>query len=215
MVKNPGNTNYILASASPRRKELIRLLGIDARIVPSTIEEQTDTRDPEQLVLSLSLGKALDVASRFHEDGIGIGADTCVYLPDVLREGEPCAAGEGIILGKPSSEEDARRMLALLSGRTHRVYTGVTLVRITEEREPAEAPHSFVEETFVTVSPLTKDEIDAYVAGKEPMDKAGAYGIQGEFARFITRISGDYTNVVGLPVGRLYQELKRFTGGTP
>ena len=197
---------YILASASPRRKELIGLLGIDAEIVPSTMEENVVTDDPERLVRELALQKARDVASRFHDGEIVIGADTCVYV------------GESI-LGKPKSKDEAMAMLAMLAGNVHRVYTGVAVVKCGENTSStasgSPSPQGegrkevyFVEKTDVHVYPMTAEEIFAYVETGEPMDKAGAYGIQGAFCKHIERLEGDYFNVVGLPVGRLYQVLK-------
>lgn len=182
---------YILASASPRRKELIGLLGIDAEIVPSTMEENIATDDPERLVRELALQKARDVASGFHDGEIVIGADTCVYV------------GESI-LGKPKSKDEAMAMLAMLAGNVHRVYTGVAVVKCGEDKKEV----YFVEKTDVHVYPMTAEEIFAYVETGEPMDKAGAYGIQGAFCKHIEKLEGDYFNVVGLPVGRLYQTLK-------
>ena len=184
--------SYILASASPRRKELIGLLGIDVKIVPSTLEENVQTNDPERLVRELALQKARDVASRFENGEIVIGADTCVYVDES-------------ILGKPSSKDEAMAMLAMLQGNVHRVYTGVALIHCESEKKE----FYFVEKTGVHVYPMTAEEILAYVETGEPMDKAGAYGIQGVFCRHIEKLEGDYYNVVGLPVGRLYQELKR------
>ena len=182
---------YILASASPRRKELVGMLGIDCEIVPSTLEENVVTDDPERLVRELALQKARDVASRFHNGEIVIGADTCVYAAES-------------ILGKPKTRDEAMAMIAMLQGNVHRVYTGVAVVKCGEE--PKE--QYFVEKTDVHVFPMTAEEILAYVETGEPMDKAGAYGIQGAFCKFIERLEGDYYNVMGLPVGRLYQTLK-------
>ena len=181
---------YILASASPRRKELIRMIGIDAEIVPSTLAENVITDDPERLVRELALQKARDVASRFSNGEIVIGADTCVYAAES-------------ILGKPATKDEAMAMIAMLQGNVHRVYTGVAVVKCGEGGEVY-----FVEKTDVHVFPMTAEEIFAYVETGEPMDKAGAYGIQGAFCKFIERIEGDYYNVMGLPVGRLYRTLK-------
>ena len=188
---------YILASASPRRKELIKLIGIDPAVVASAVTEDAQTEDPAELVRTLSARKARDVAAHYQNGEYVIGADTCVFT-------------DGKILGKPASHEEARDMVARLSGSTHTVYTGVTVVRCAGDC-PSE---TFVEETDVTVFPMTDAEIDAYAAGEEPMDKAGAYGIQGVFCRYIASLSGDYFNVVGLPLGRLYQTLKHMTGGS-
>lgn len=183
----------VLASASPRRKELLAQIGITPEIVPSTIEEKISTDVPEEAVMELSCQKAEDVACSQKPGTWVIGADTVV------------AAG-GEILGKPSGHEDAFRMISLLEGKTHQVYTGVTLV-YCGERGPK--TRTFVEKTDVHLYPMSYEEIRAYADSKEPLDKAGAYGIQGKFAAFIKGIDGDYNNVVGLPVGRVYQELKK------
>ena len=128
------------------------------------------------------------------QDILVIGADTVV-------------AYENQILGKPKDEEDARRMLSMLSGKTHSVYTGVTFVFIDKDGRTGE--HCFYEKTDVSMYTLAEDEIDRYISSGDPMDKAGSYGIQGRFAIHIKGILGDYNNVVGLPVARLYQELKK------
>lgn len=183
----------VLASASPRRKELLAQIGITPEIVPSTIEEKITTNVPEEAVMELSCQKAKDVASRQQPGTYVIGADTVV------------AAG-GEILGKPASHEDAYRMISLMEGRTHQVYTGVTLVYCGGLGNKV---RTFVEKTDVHLYPMSDEEIRAYTDSDEPMDKAGAYGIQGKFAAFIKGIDGDYNNVVGLPVGRVYQEIKQ------
>ncbi|MFR5602572.1 MAG: Maf family protein [Lachnospiraceae bacterium] len=187
----------ILASASPRRKMLLEQIGFELEIVPSEIEERiTGKESPEELVRFLSAQKALDVAGRQTKGSIVLGSDTVVAI-------------QGKILGKPTSPEDAARMLSLLQGNTHQVYTGVTLA--------AAGTRSFItfsEKTEVTVFPMTENEIMAYVESGDPMDKAGAYGIQGPFAAYIQGIHGDYNNVVGLPVGRVYQEWKKWLGGS-
>lgn len=182
----------VLASASPRRKELLAQIGITPEIVPSTIEEKITTSVPEEAVMELSRQKAKDVAGRMQPGTYVIGADTVV------------AAG-GEILGKPVSHEDAYRMISLMEGRTHQVYTGVTLVYCGVRGNKV---RTFVEKTDVHLYPMSDGEIRAYADSADPMDKAGAYGIQGIFAAFIKGIDGDYNNVVGLPVGRVYQEIK-------
>lgn len=183
----------VLASASPRRKELLAQIGITPEIVPSTIEEMITTDVPEEAVMELSRQKAEDVAARQEPGTCVIGADTVV------------AAG-GEILGKPASRQEAYRMISMIEGRTHQVYTGVTLVYCGQKGNRVK---TFVEKTDVHLYPMSDEEIKAYSDGGEPMDKAGAYGIQGKFAAFIKGIDGDYNNVVGLPVGRVYQEIKK------
>lgn len=179
----------ILASNSPRRKELLLQARLSFSVIASTIEEQVDrTLPPEQIVQSLALQKANDVFSR-HQDAVVIGADTVVVSDEK-------------ILGKPLNRTDAREMLHSLSNHTHSVFTGVAIVsehkRIT-----------FSEETKVTFWRLREEEIEAYLDSGEPFDKAGSYGIQGLGALFVKEIVGDYFNVVGLPLSRTVRELKK------
>lgn len=201
-------TDYkiILASGSPRRKQLLEQIGFEFLVCPSDSEETITSSGPDEVCMELSRQKALDVASGIKaynethsdiasdQDLIIIGADTIV-------------AADGEILGKPTDEEDAKRMLLRLSGRKHSVFTGVSFVFMSSDGRVGE--YGFYEETKVKVYPIDEDEIDSYIKSGEPMDKAGAYGIQGSFAKYIEAIEGDYYNVVGLPIGRLYQELKR------
>ncbi|MBO5291989.1 MAG: septum formation protein Maf [Lachnospiraceae bacterium] len=183
----------ILASGSPRRKELLTQIGFAFDVIPSTKEEVRSSKVPEELVQELSYQKAMDVAACTEEGRLVIGADTLV-------------ACEGQIMGKPEDKEQAAEMLRALSGNTHQVYTGVTVVM--REGEDFEY-FTFFEKTDVYVYELSEREIQDYIRTGEPMDKAGSYGIQGAFARYIKGICGDYNNVVGLPVARLYQELKK------
>lgn len=184
----------ILASASPRRRELLLQVGLEPEIVPSHVKEVITSTEPDRVVMELSAQKAADVAAGYQgQDVVVIGADTVV-------------AADGEILGKPADREDAIRMLTKLAGRSHQVYTGVTLIFGKSGKTV-----TFSEETDVRVYPMTSVQIERYVDTGEPMDKAGAYGIQGYFAAYIQGIRGDYTNVVGLPVGRVCQEL--FAGG--
>ena len=180
-------------SNSPRRRELLHQIGIQPEVIPSQIEELTTSQLPEEIVVELSLKKAEDVADRTLESALIIGADTIVAV-------------DGMILGKPKSHEDAYKMLKRIQGRSHEVYTGVTLIYKEKGRSRG---RSFVEKTEVSVYSMTEKEIKSYTDSKEPMDKAGAYGIQGVFAAYIEGIHGDYNNVVGLPIGRVYQEWKK------
>ena len=196
----------ILASASLRRRELLAQIGMDFEVRASYAEEKTEAKDPEELVKELSALKALDIWEKLSEEekktGLVIGADTVVSI---------C----GAVMGKPKDREDAAGMLSLLQGRTHQVYTGVTFIYLDEKgdrdtgRKTERRVNSFFEKTDVLVFPMSEEEIARYVDTGDPMDKAGAYGIQGIFAAYIKGIAGDYNNVVGLPVGRLYQELKK------
>ncbi len=187
-----------LASASPRRKELLRQVGLSFKVVPSTVEEKITKKEPDGVVEELAYQKAVDVCGRLaaegKEDFIVIGADTVV-------------SAWGKILGKPADKEDAKRMLKELQGGSHQVYTGVTLAWKYKDMAPMYA--AFSECTDVTMYSMTDEEIQRYVDSGEPLDKAGAYAIQGLCAAYIQGICGDYNNVVGLPVGRLCQELKR------
>ncbi len=183
----------ILASGSPRRRELLQQIGLSFEVITSNAEERAINSDPGEMVKELSACKARAVSGMIDgekkERSVIIGADTVVYA-------------NGQVLGKPKDEEDAFRMLRMLSGRQHYVYTGVTLLHGNEEV-------SFSERTSVTVSAMEDEEIWRYIRTGEPMDKAGAYGIQGAFAAYVEGISGDYSNVVGLPAASLYKALKK------
>ena len=186
-------TGLILASASPRRAALLAGLGLDFRVEPSLFEERHTDRptDPAALVETLALGKARDVARRY-STGLVLGADTVVIQ-------------DGTAFEKPADAREARSMLSRLAGRWHVVYTGVALA------DAATAAYRVGhEKTRVKFRSLTPDEIEAYVATGEPLDKAGGYGIQGLGAVLIERIDGCYTNVVGLPMARLALMLKEF-----
>ena len=182
----------ILASQSPRRKELLERMGIQdfETISPNVDESAFHGLPPEELVRRLSAEKAAAVAGKEGEDAIVIAADTVVAL-------------EGAVLGKPADELDAFKMLSALSGVRHQVYTGVTVCRGGEKQTAHEV-------TDVTFRELSEREIEDYISTGEPMDKAGAYGIQGYGALLIQGISGDYYNVMGLPVCRLSGMLARF-----
>ena len=182
----------ILASKSPRRLELLRQIGIPVTVVPSQVKEIILGQSPEEIVRGLSEQKCTDTAASV-TDGCVIGADTIVVL-------------DGEILGKPKDEAEAFVMLSALSGRSHEVYTGVTMVQKMEGVQTKK--ETFAVCTSVHVCPMSEDEILAYIATGDPMDKAGAYGIQGIFARHVEKIDGDYYNVVGLPVSAVYQKLK-------
>ena len=186
----------ILASASPRRKELLKQVGISFRTMPSIKEEKVTKTEPQDVVEELSYQKAVDVCTQLSEQGkedfVVIGADTVVSC-------------WGKIMGKPEDKEDAYQMLYELQGKSHQVYTGVTLA--WKYKDTPAMFHTFHECTDVTVYPMSEEDIKRYIDSGEPMDKAGAYGIQGLFAAYVQGICGDYNNVVGLPVGRVYQEL--------
>ncbi len=183
----------ILASRSPRRIALLRQIGLDPEVVPSSIPEVFDEAlSPAENVVQLATRKAAEVGKDV-ADGLIIGADTIVVV-------------NGRVLGKPETPRDAVSMLELLSGRTHTVFTGVAVLE-----QPSDTLVAEVEATDVTFRKLPRAEIEAYVEGGSPLDKAGAYGIQDDYgAVFVTRIDGCFYNVVGLPLSRLYGMLQRF-----
>ena len=190
--QNTMEQRIILASQSPRRRELLTLAGITYEIEPSDVEELITKKTPWDVVMELAIQKAKDVADRHcKEQVVVIGADTIV-------------AYQGEILGKPHSEKDAFDMLIRLQGSVHQVYTGVSILCPCKNDQ-----RTFVEKTEVEFYPMTEKEILDYVSTGDCMDKAGAYGIQTSFCVHVKQIHGDYNNVVGLPVARLYQELKK------
>ena len=192
----------ILASQSPRRRQLLEELGYDLTVIPADIDETTRPGEkPPELVCRLATSKAEAsrslAATRGAKDaeGLLVAADTIVW------------DDEGNVLGKPADAADASRMLHELAGKVHHVSTGCCALRLSPTCEPL-ASTAFVETTDVEFWDLTEDEIEEYVATKEPLDKAGAYGIQGLGRTLVRRIHGDYFTVVGLPVSRLVRELR-------
>lgn len=217
-MQKEQNVRLVLASASPRRRELLSQIGLEFTVMPSTKEENAKTTEAGALVQELSRQKAVDIWEQLSggqgqnpdADQEQISEETQEPNLNGKRQPELLVIGadtvvccEGKILGKPHSREAAAEMLTALQGRSHEVYTGVTLYSQSETV-------TFFECTQVEFYPMTEVEISEYIDSKEPMDKAGAYGIQGLGARFVKGIRGDYNNVVGLPVGRLYQELKSY-----
>ncbi|MEG2295276.1 MAG: Maf family protein [Oscillospiraceae bacterium] len=181
----------ILASTSPRRKELLEIITSNFLVVPSNVDETINTDcSPTQIVMSLALEKAKQVALEYPHDCI-IGADTIVVL-------------DNNIICKPKDEQDAKEILRSLSGNTHQVFTGVAIYSM-------DCQDVFYEETQVTFRELSDLEIDYYIQTKEPMDKAGAYGIQGKGALFVSKITGDYYNVMGLPICKLNIKLFNYS----
>lgn len=179
----------ILASASPRRREILDLMGFTYTVEPAETELPPDpTLSPEEAVLRVARGKAEEIAEH-HPNEMVLGADTVVVV-------------DGCILGKPNDTGDAKAMLKRLSGREHRVITAVWLC-------DGERSEGFADSAAVTFMNMTEDEIADYVASGEPMDKAGAYAIQGRGMRYIRGIHGDFYTVMGLPSGRLYEMLKK------
>ena len=189
-------SKIILASASPRRKELLAKAGISFTVIPAAGEEKRTSEDPGEAVQQLARDKAEWVAQSLAECEEGtlvIGSDTIVVF-------------ENRILGKPKDRRDAAETLEKLQGNTHQVYTGVTVL---ERKAGKWVVHTFFESTDVTFYPVSREEIQDYIATGEPMDKAGSYGIQGLFGIYVKGICGDYNNVVGLPVARLFHEMKK------
>lgn len=224
----------ILASASPRRRELLEQIGLEFEVRVSNVEEHITANEPGEIVEQLARQKAYAVLKEIMKDEL---RESMASRGDVSREdcliigADTVVAVDDRILGKPSDEFEAVQMLKTLSADTHQVYTGVAVVYYrgkaakTEIRERLDGiiakaagaqtgnhmeSKSFHERTDVTFYPMSNEEIAGYVASGDCMDKAGAYGIQGFCARYIQCIKGDYNNVVGLPVGRLYQEIKEW-----
>src|SRR5271157_1320266 len=184
----------VLASESARRADLLREAGFAFEVLPARVDESPlPAETPADMTLRLACAKAraaLTIAATFAPNSYILGADTAVIL-------------EGVSFGKPSSPADAARMLRALSGRAHIVLTGVCVIRI-----PGRTERSAVESTSVTFAQLSDDEIDAYVSSGEPFGKAGGYAIQGRASRFVTRIEGCYSNVVGLPISLVWALLR-------
>ena len=181
--------HIILASASPRRKEILELADLKFDVMPSDAQEITTKTAPNEVVMELASLKAKDIYKKSEKQSMIVGADTVV-------------AYQGQILGKPTDEADAKRMLTMLSGQTHEVYTGVCVIEDGKTK-------TFYEETKVTFYEISDEQIDHYIKTGEPMDKARSYGIQGKAAVFIKGIEGDYYNVVGFPIARFLQEITK------
>ena len=186
----------ILASKSPRRKEILEKCGFEPIVMISECDEsKVKEKDPRKLVKKLSIIKARDVAGKCKDGDVIVAADTVVSV-------------DGTILGKPKTKKEAREMIRSYAGKEHYVYTGVTIIYKRKEKDEE---YSFVDKAAVTVSEMTNCEIKAYVETGEPMDKAGAYGIQGAFCKYIPKINGDFYTVMGLPIARTYRAIKEMT----
>ena len=181
--------HIILASASPRRQEILELADLKFDVMPSDAQEITTKTAPNEVVMELASIKAKDIYKKSEKQSMIVGADTVV-------------AYQGQILGKPTDKADAKRMLTMLSGQTHEVYTGVCVIEDGKTK-------TFYEETKVTFYEISDEQINHYIKTGEPMDKAGSYGIQGKAAVFIKGIEGDYYNVVGFPIARFLQEITK------
>jgi len=187
--------HIVLASASPRRKELLTQIGIVPEIIVSHVEEKVTSDVPSEVVMELASQKAMDVAAGQKSGTLVIGSDTVVAV-------------DGRILGKPKSHEEAYEMVKSLAGRSHQVYTGVCMI-LKGADQSQDKKAVFFDETDVEIYPMTEQEIREYADSEEPMDKAGAYAVQGFFARYVKGLRGSYANVMGLPVSMLYQEMKK------
>ncbi|MBP1754124.1 MAG: hypothetical protein H6Q59_522 [Firmicutes bacterium] len=190
----------ILASESPRRKEIMETMGISYLVIPSNVKEEVEETVPDQMVQALAKLKTDAIKELARAQGKGdqdliiLGADTMVFYQEHA-------------LGKPKNETDAARMLRLLSGDVHEVCTGVSIHIL--KRNGEEESFTFAVSTKVVVNPLTEEQIRDYIATGEPMDKAGAYAIQGKFGIFIKEIDGDYYNIVGFPIAEIYATMLR------
>lgn len=220
----------ILASASPRRLGLLRQVGIEPLVLPADIDENIPETEPEEKVKKLSLLKAEAVNRNMNIAALLSGRDSgpgrAFAKEAVIIAADTVVTIDGTILGKPATHEEAFDMISRLTGRSHEVYTGVTLLKrnagtetaafqssAANDENPGSRPSAasistFAVRTTVHVGPMTEEEIRSYADSAEPMDKAGAYGIQGAFARYISKIEGDYYNVVGLPLYEVMQGLK-------
>ena len=200
MIRPGGAYRLILASASPRRKELLEKAGLRFTVRPADVDERIESvEEPAGIVLELARRKARHVANREERDSLVLGFDTLVLSP------------ENELLGKPADHSDAERMLRSLLGKRHRVMTGCS-AWIGQEISPL---FEFTETTTVHFREIPENLLSLYLAGNEPYDKAGAYGIQGFASIFLDRLEGDYFNVVGLPVARLFCHLEQSGPGLP
>lgn len=198
--------NIVLASGSPRRKEILTQAGLDFTVIKSEGEEVITNSDPSMVTMELSRQKAIEVYDRINGT---YEASSDIYAkekPIIVIGSDTVVAIDGQILGKPKDEAEAVCMIQKLQGRSHSVFTGVTIVLQSGE---AENTVTFACETKVHVYPMSNQEIENYVLTGEPMDKAGAYGIQGLFAKYVEKIEGDYLNVVGFPLSAFWRELQK------
>ncbi len=198
----------ILASKSPRRKEILENLGVEFEIIVSDADESSEERDPARLVRELSLRKGCAVAERIIKENIYAEEDVYIFSSDTV-----VATVDGEILGKPRDIDDAKRMLSLLEGKRHFVHSGIAIIKIDNGGNITEAADT--ESTAVEFLPMTEKEIDFYVKNENVLDKAGAYAIQGIASAFIRKIDGDYFNVVGLPTCRALSLLRDAFGIEP
>lgn len=203
---NLDKTKIILASQSPRRSELMRQAGYEFEIIASTIEEKITQTKPNLVVEELSLQKADNVLDMILQS-IDLSLMAFDDLSLMIIGADTVVSKNGNIMGKPKDKEHAYEMIDSIQGQTHQVYTGITII-VYDFNTGEKTYKTFSESTNVTLYPMTPSEITHYISTSDCYDKAGGYGIQGEFAVYVKEINGDYNNVVGLPIARLYQEMK-------
>lgn len=191
-----NDRKIVLGSKSPRRSEILSQVGISYVVIPSRKEEIISKVKPSDIVMELSLEKALDVKEQINEDE--------KYFDSIILCADTMVAYKNDVLGKPKSDEDAKRMLQMIQGKKHHVYTGVTMIGRKDGKEKIE---TFYSDTKVFMNLMCEKEIDEYISTGECSDKAGSYAIQGYGAKFIRKIVGDYYNVMGLPIEKIYQKL--------
>ena len=202
----------ILASNSPRRKELLKQIGLDFVVIPSSCDENLEYIEVKDIVIDLSEKKALDVVSKLEKEDLELN------LSDIKRVlvlgSDTLVSHRGEVLGKPLDILEAKAMLKSLSNDHNEVYTGVCLVLLERKETKFKVTQikSFYEKTEVYFDEMSEADIDEYIATGEALDKAGAYGIQGFAARYINKINGDYNNVVGLPVSKVWYNIKKLCG---
>lgn len=200
---NLDNTKIILASKSPRRRELLSKAGFEFEVITSDIKEIITKKEPLEVVKELSSQKAFDVFKKM----IASARSSCIDDVSLMVIGaDTVVSANETILGKPKDKDTAYHMLKGIQGNTHQVYTGVTIFSYNFRTKTTNSK-SFAVCTDVTVYPMTDTEIYSYIASGDCFDKAGAYGIQGPFAVYVKEIKGDYNNVVGLPIAKLYHEI--------
>lgn len=211
-----GPVRLILASKSPRRLKLLRRIGLEPEVIVSGIRENTVEKEPEKVVMDLSRQKAEHVAEelglyssgRAGSRNAGRSPDDQAYAATVVIGADTVVCTEGKILGKPHTHAEAEQMIRMIQGKKHQVFSGVTILMFSEGKDARVKRSTFAQKTEVSVYPMSDAEMREYSLSGEPMDKAGAYAIQGFFGRYIQGIEGDFSNVVGLPAGAVYQMLR-------
>ena len=207
MKKRRKINSIILASKSPRRKEIMQQVGLKFEIMVSDEEEKITQTEPSKVVVELSMQKAEAVYSKLSKDEI-LSSKQEENQKYIIIAADTVVAVDDVVLGKPIDRTDAYNMINAIQGKMHSVLTGITVIICNEDNVLRKI--SFYEKTNVEIYNMTESEINRYIDGNEPYDKAGGYAIQGEFASYVKRIEGDYYNVVGLPIARIIRELKNY-----